>query len=77
MFRDRLDINLQKAEDQQKAEEAKILMDHFDIRLGEYLLKRLDINTLKLIGEGSFKFVFEVEDNELGKKVALYTLKEI
>ena len=52
-------------------------MGHFDIKLGEYLSKRLDISTLKLIGEGSFKFVFEVEDNELGKKVALYTLKEI
>ena len=52
-------------------------MQHFDIKLGEYLSKRLDTTTLKLIGEGGFKFVFEVEDNELGKKVALYTLKDI
>ena len=39
--------------------------------------KRLNIATLKLVGEGNFKFVFEVEDNELGKKVALYILKDV
>ena len=52
-------------------------MNHFDIKLGDYLSKRLDISSLKLIGEGAFKFVFEVSDNELGKKVALYTLKDL
>jgi serine/threonine protein kinase len=51
-------------------------MDSFNIKLGAYFKERLDICSLNLIGQGGFKFVFEVIDSELGKMVALYTIKK-
>ena len=52
-------------------------MDSFNIKLGAYFKERLDICSLNLIGQGGFKYVFEEIDSELGKKVALYTIKKL
>ena len=62
--------------DKEKAKKAQDIMFAFNIKLASNLKKRLDVNTLYLIGEGGYKYVFSVDDKKIGKSVALYTIKK-